>query len=132
MVQRLQWNHSRPVPWLEDVLASPPAGNMADMYETFEYTADLALRIRARDLDTLFAEAAEALFSAIVEDLSSIEPRQHIGVSLPADDIEYLFFDWLKALLLRFDTEHLLLGRFEVTVTAEGLKGAAWGEPLDP
>src|SRR3954469_5456448 len=35
------------------------------MHETFDHTADLGLRIRAGDLDTLFAEAAEALFSVI-------------------------------------------------------------------
>ena len=32
----------------------------------FEHTADLGLRVRAGDLDTLFAEAARALFAAIV------------------------------------------------------------------
>jgi SHS2 domain-containing protein len=32
------------------------------MHETFEHTADLGLRIRAADLDTLFVEAAQALF----------------------------------------------------------------------
>jgi SHS2 domain-containing protein len=101
------------------------------MYETFEHTADLGLRIRALDLGTLFAEAAEALYSAIVEDLAAVEARQRIEVSLPADDVEYLLFDWLKALLYRFDVEHLLLSRFVVRVGADGLSGEAWGEPLD-
>jgi SHS2 domain-containing protein len=34
---------------------------MDGMHETFEHTADLGLRIRAADLDTLFVEAAQAL-----------------------------------------------------------------------
>ena len=45
------------------------------MYELFEHTADLGLRVRAPDLDTLFAEAAAGLFSMIVEDIASVVPR---------------------------------------------------------
>ncbi len=101
------------------------------MYETFEHTADLGLRIRAPNLDTLFVEAAQALFSAIVEDLGTVEPRQRVDVQLQGDDREYLLFDWLNELLYRFDTEHLLFGRFEAHVEAQGLHGMAWGEPLD-
>jgi SHS2 domain-containing protein len=101
------------------------------MYETFDHTADLGLRMRGPDLDQLFAEAARALFSTIVEDLNTIEPRQKIDVHLTADECEYLLFDWLKELLFHFDSEHLLFGRFEVHVGSDGLRGTAWGEPLD-
>jgi SHS2 domain-containing protein len=101
------------------------------MYETFDHTADLGLRVRARDLDELFAEAARALFSTIVEDLNTVEPRRKIDVHLPGDERDYLLFDWLKELLFHFDSEHLLFGKFEVHVANDGLSGAAWGEPLD-
>jgi SHS2 domain-containing protein len=101
------------------------------MYETFDHTADLGLRVRAADLDTLFAEAAEALFSVIVEDLATVEPREQVEVRLEDTDREYLLFDWLKELLYHFDTEHLLFRRFTVLVSADGLTGTAWGEPLD-
>lgn len=101
------------------------------MYETFEHTADLGLRIRAPDLDTLFAEAAQALFATIVDDLGSVQPQQCIEVNLASDELTYLLFDWLNELLYRWDTEHLLFGRFEVQVSDAGLVGKAWGEPLD-
>ncbi len=101
------------------------------MRELFEHTADLGLRVRAADLDTLFAEAAEALFSALVEDLSAVRPERQLDVRLDAEDREYLLFDWLKALLYHFDAEHLLFSRFEVRVGERGLEGRAWGEPLD-
>src|SRR5262245_20971843 len=101
------------------------------MYETFEHTADLGLRIRAANLDQLFAEAAEALFSAIVEDLSAVEPKQRLDVQLQGDDRALLLFDWLNELLFRFDTEHLLFGKFEVRLKDDNLNGAAWGQPLD-
>jgi SHS2 domain-containing protein len=101
------------------------------MYETFEHTADLGLRIRAADLDTLFAEAARALFAAVVEDIDTIEPRDRFDVSLADDNREFLLFDWLKELLYQFDSEHRLFSRFETHVSATGLTATAWGEPLD-
>ena len=101
------------------------------MFETFDHTADLGLRIRAGDLDTLFAEAALALFSAVITDPASVRPAVRREVKLPPDDREYLLFDWLKALLYWFDSEHLVFGKFEVHVTDAGLTGTMWGEPLD-
>ena len=102
------------------------------MYEHFEHTADLGLRVRAPDLDTLFAEAGAALFSAIVEDLGTVVASRKLEVRLEGDDREYLLFDWLKELLYRFDAERVVFGRFEAHVGATGLSGTAWGEPFDP
>jgi protein archease len=104
---------------------------MDGMHEVFEHTADLGLRIRATDLDTLFVEAAQALFETIVPDLGSVRPERKIDVKVDGDDKPYLLFDWLKELLFHFDAEHLLLGKFEVHVRGDGLSGVAWGEPLD-
>lgn len=101
------------------------------MFETFDHTADLGLRIRSADLNTLFAEAALGLFSVMVEDLDAVRPAQKVDFSIPGDDREYLLFDWLRELLYRFDAEHLVLCRFAVQVAAEGLTAQAWGETLD-
>jgi len=111
--------------------AAPAVQYDTGMYEFFEHTADLGLRIRAPDLDTLFVEAARALFAAIVEDLSTVRPERAVPVQVAGDDREYLLFDWLKALLYHFDAEHLLFGRFETHVGPDGLTGTAWGEALD-
>lgn len=104
---------------------------MTVMYEFFEHTADLGLRIRAADVNTLFVEAAEALFAAVVEDLSTVRAEREIKVELPAEEVDYLLFDWLKHLLIRFDTDHLLFGKFAVEISGDGLRGSAWGEPMD-
>jgi SHS2 domain-containing protein len=102
------------------------------MFETFEHTADLGLRIRAADLNTLFAEAAAALFSVLVEDPDTIQPVQVLRLSLPGEDREFLLFDWLRELLYRVDSQHLVLSKFEVQIQPTGLEATAWGEPLDP
>ncbi len=101
------------------------------MYETFEHTADLGLRVRAANLETLFVEAAQCLFSAIVENLGTVLASRRIEVRLAGTDREYLLFDWLRTLLFHFDAEHLLFSRFEVRLSESGLEGSAWGEPLD-
>ena len=101
------------------------------MHETFEHTADLGLRIAAADLDTLFVEAAEALFETIVPDLASVRLDRRVDIALTGNELDYLLFDWLRELLYRFDAEHLLLAKFEAHVTEQGLTGSAWGEPLD-
>ena len=101
------------------------------MYETFDHTADLGLRVRAADLDTLFAEAGLALFAAILEDPGTVVASQPVEIELAGDDREYLLFDWLKTLLYHFDAGHWVFGRFDVRVRPDGLTATAWGEPLD-
>ena len=102
------------------------------MFETFEHTADLGLRIRAADLNTLFAEAAQALFSVLVEDLDAVMTRQRLQFHLDGAERDYLLFDWLRELLYRFEVDHKVFRRFEVRVGPGGLEGTAWGEPYDP
>jgi SHS2 domain-containing protein len=102
------------------------------MYETFEHTADLGLRVLAPSLDQLFAEAAEALFSVVVENLDAVATKERVDVHLQEDDQALLLFDWLNELLYRFDTEHLVFGKFEAQTRDGRLIAAAWGEQLDP
>src|SRR3954454_1334267 len=101
------------------------------MFETFDHTADLGLRVRSATLNELFAEAGAALFSAIVEDLAAVRPAQRVEIAIAGAERDYLLFDWLKELLYRFDADHLLFCRFAVKVDAAGMTGAAWGEKLD-
>jgi SHS2 domain-containing protein len=102
------------------------------MYELFEHTADLGLRVQSPDLDTLFAEAGKCLFSAIAEDPSAVRPEVEQAIELSGTDREYLLFDWLRELLYRFDADHMLYRDFAVTVRPDGLTATIRGEPLDP
>jgi SHS2 domain-containing protein len=104
---------------------------MYAMFETFDHTADLGLRIRAPNLNSLFSEAGQALTSILVDNPASIEPRHRLEIRISADDLEFLLFDWLRELLYRFDADHLLLVKFEVQVAGLDLSAAVWGEPLD-
>ncbi|VTS07702.1 archease [Tuwongella immobilis] len=102
------------------------------MYELFEHTADLGLRIIAPDLATLFSEAAVCLFSAVVEDLTTIRESQSWELQIPRDGgLDDLLFDWLRALLSHADVHRVLLGRFDVQVTDAGMHARIFGEPID-
>ncbi|MDH3719461.1 MAG: archease [Planctomycetota bacterium] len=101
------------------------------MFEVFEHTADLGLRVRAADLDQLFADAGRGLFSVIVANLDEVRAVQSRAFQIDGDDYEYLLFDWLTELLYTFETEKLLLSQFEVKVTAGGLNAVCRGETMD-
>src|SRR5262245_4559091 len=103
------------------------------MYEVFDHTADIGLRIRAGSLEELFGEAARALFSLIVTKLSDVEPRERIDFSLTLRDREYdyLLFDWLNELLFMFDSRRMLLAKFDVKISSSGLEATAMGEAID-
>lgn len=102
------------------------------MYELFEHTADLGLRARAADLNTLFADAARCLFSAIVEDPDSVRPLVVQNVTISGEDRELLLFDFLRELLYRFDADHMLFCDFVVNVRPDGLSATVRGEPREP
>lgn len=102
------------------------------MFELFEHTADVGLRIRAADLNGLFAEAARGLFSLIVENMDDVRPGRQCTYRLEADNPTELLFDWLAELLFVFDTKHLLFVEFEVRINGEHkLEATARGEVAD-
>ena len=101
------------------------------MHETFDHTADLGLRVRAGDLNALFAEAGVGLFSMMIENPDAVRPVETQTVELTGTDREFLLFDWLRELLYRFDAEHWVFARFDVTVRDDGLTATVHGEKLD-
>jgi SHS2 domain-containing protein len=104
------------------------------MFEVFDHTADLGLRVRAGDLEELFVEAARALFSVIVANTADVQPLQVKPIRVAGTDNEqdYLLFDWLSELLYTFETERLLLCEFNISFDNAGLRADCRGEIADP
>jgi len=102
------------------------------MHELFDHTADLGFRIRAADLDTLFAEAGACLLASMVDVPSAVVAKISQAVAIEGTDREYLLFDWLRELLARSDEARMLWCRFDVSVTPAGLTATISGEPFDP
>lgn len=101
------------------------------MYEVFDHTADIGLRIRASDRSALFVEAAQALFSLLVANRDAVRASEQRHYEIAGEQDDYLLFDWLSELLYTFETEHLLLSEFEVELSRTGLRATCRGEPID-
>jgi SHS2 domain-containing protein len=102
------------------------------MFEVFEHTADLGLRVRGATREELFVEAARALFSVVVANPAAVKTVDHRTIRISGSELDYLLFDWLNELLYLFETQHLLLVQFTVELNDEGLTASCSGEPIDP
>ena len=102
------------------------------MFELFEHTADLGLRVTASDQEGLFVEAARGLVSIIVDDPGAVRPVETVSIRIDGADPAFLLFDWLSELLGLFESQRFLGADFDVGVTSGGLQATVRGEPMDP
>lgn len=56
-----------------------------------------------------------------------------IGVDIRCNspDDEFLFLDWINALIFEMSTRDMLFGRFHVALDEAALSATAWGEQVD-
>jgi SHS2 domain-containing protein len=104
------------------------------MFELFEHTADLGLRIRAATLAELLAEAGRGLLSILVANPEAVRPVQTKTIQLSAEEPSYLLFDWLSELLFAFENEKLLVTEFAIDLecgAALQLTATCRGESMD-
>ena len=107
------------------------------MYEYFDHTADVGIRIEADTLEAALADAGSAFSALVVENLDAVRPVDEVRIELPAADetdgaLDSLLFDWLAALLLEFESTRHIFCEFVVRRTPEGIVADVRGEPLDP
>ena len=102
--------------------------------EFFDHTADIGARVVARSVDALFADAALALTTTLI-DPSSVEPTLSRDVVLRAPDLGQLLVDWLSELVGWFDIDQFLARSARLTVRERGtewsLEATVNGETLD-
>ena|SRR5581483_8531114 len=102
------------------------------MFELFEHTADLGLRVSANSLEELLKEAAQGLLAMLVANPDAVRPVQEKTIQVSGEDSSYLLFDWLSELLYAFETEKLLFSDFELQLSSHDLSAVCRGEPMDP
>lgn len=96
-------------------------------WEHFPHEADMGVRGYGATKEEAFEQAALAM-TAVITDLQSVSPDREIQIACEAPDDEYLFTDWLNALIFEMATQNMLFSRFEVSLTEGGLKARVWGE----
>jgi len=102
------------------------------MFEFFEHTADLGLRIQAGSFPRLMEEAGQGLTAMIVQNPDAIRPLEQRCLTVSSDSSEYLLFDWLSELLYLFESSHWLTSRFQVQLQNGQLSAELFGETFDP
>jgi SHS2 domain-containing protein len=105
-------------------------------FEFLEHTADVYVRAHGSTMEEAYSNAALAMFETMT-DSSEVSQTQQQTVEVEAEDQYALLYNWLEALLVKFETENMLFSKFEISdwkETAETFKFKAkvWGEKFDP
>ena len=104
-------------------------------FEFLEHTADLYIAAYGKSLEEAFENAAYAMFEGMT-DSAKVQPKQEDKIEVEGYDEQALLYNWLEALLVKFDVTGNLYSRFKVEKiekTSKGfkLKARIWGEPFD-
>ena len=99
-------------------------------------TADIAFEAYGQSKEEMFIAAADALMNVMVEDLGTIAERLWREVSVEAETLEMLLFQFLQEFIFYKDAEQLLLRaarmRFKEHKGMWMVTARAYGETLDP
>jgi SHS2 domain-containing protein len=105
-------------------------------FEFLEHTADAYIAAYGKNLAEAFENAALAMFE-IMTDVKKVKPAIEDHVEVEAGDEYALLYNWLEALLVKFDTEAMLCSAFKVSSLSKTRNGwrlnaKIWGEKFDP
>jgi len=105
-------------------------------FEFLEITGDVYVAAYGEDLAEAFENAAAAMFETMTN-IVDISPNVEDAVEVSGQDEEALLYNWLEALLVKFDVKEMLYSKFRIeslgkTVKGFGLIARIWGERFDP
>ena len=103
-------------------------------YKFFDHTADVMFEAYGKDLNELFENASLAT-EEIMVNLKSIKNKLEHNISLNAESLEDLLYDFLSELIFIKDTEGLLFNKFKVKISEKNKKyfinAECFGENID-
>jgi len=100
-------------------------------FEEIEHTADIAIRVRGRDLAELFANAAYGMACQLADPGAVDQTVEHV-IELDAYDAETLLVSWLGELLYLGEREECVFTDFELPqVTPTRLRAIVRGGPVE-
>lgn len=109
---------------------------MKQRFRFLEHRADAYIAAYGETLAEAFENAALAAFETMT-DTSKVEPQHEESVEVEGFDESSLLYNWLEALLVRFDTDGRLYSKFKVldirkTRAGYRLDAKIRGERFDP
>jgi SHS2 domain-containing protein len=99
-------------------------------WEHFQHGADIGIRGIGPTKPQAFEQAALAL-TAVMTLPEKIQALTAIDILCNSADDEFLFLDWINALIFEMATRSMLFSRFQVLLHETTLSATAWGEPVD-
>ena len=103
-------------------------------FEYLEHTADIKFRAYGKTPEEMLANAASALFKAMV-DPATIKAQETWKVELEAPNMEQLAYDWLWEMVFLFETESAVFATFAIKLQQNDgswrLYGEIGGERID-
>jgi SHS2 domain-containing protein len=103
---------------------------MKPNYELLEHTADIRIRVKAKDQKELFKNAALAMFDIIAEPNDKLIHAPDIIATIiqEAGDIQELFVNWLNELLSLSSAKELIFADFDIQkIDAQNIRASATG-----
>lgn len=91
-------------------------------WREIEHTADAGLYIVSADINTLFQEAAEALYHIMFEGVQDMSGGEYRSLGIEGTDPEDLAVVWLNELIYIFETEGAVYIPEAIYVDMEGFK----------
>jgi SHS2 domain-containing protein len=104
-------------------------------FEFLEHTADVFIRAHGKTMEEAYENAALAMFETMT-DSEKIAQTQEQTLDVEAEDQYALLYNWLEALVVKFETENMLFSKFQITNWQETpelfkFKARVWGEKFD-
>lgn len=90
----------------------------------------MGVRGYGQTLAEAFSQGALALTN-VITDSAKVAPRETIEIECEAPDDEFLFMDWLNALVYEMSTRRMLFSRFDVQLQDHRLRARVAGEKID-
>ena len=84
-------------------------------FEFRDHTADVQVRSWGPSLEVAFSQTAYSLMATITPNLKKITPEVEKEITIEAEDIEALLFDFLSEFLYIFDVDELVFNQINVS-----------------
>jgi SHS2 domain-containing protein len=82
-------------------------------YRFLEHTSDALIEAWGPGLESAFAQAARGFYETMLN-LRNVEPKIEEQVNAEGHDEKELLYDWLEALLLKFDIDGMVYSEFHI------------------
>jgi len=104
--------------------------NKTAYWQHFQHIADIGVRGCGNSVEEAFAQAAMAM-TAVITEPELVDNNICIDVECDSADLEYLFVDWLNALVYEMAIRHMLFSQFDIQIREGLLKAKVCGELIN-